>query len=90
MKELAGYLRGRQPGEVPDIIRDEMVRLGAPAETVSVHPDEVGAARDLFRWARAGDMLLLATQDQRQAVLDLVNTLQSAGWRPGASLPTEE
>ncbi len=90
VKELAGYLRGRQPGEVPDIIRDEMVRLGAPAETVSVHPDEVGAARDLFRWARAGDMLLLATQDQRQAVLDLVSTLQSAGWRPGASLPTEE
>ncbi len=38
----------------------------------------------------AGDMLLLSTLDQRQAVLDLVRTLQSEGWRPGASLRTEE
>ena len=90
VKELAGYLRGRQAGEVGGIIHDEIVRLGAPAETISLHPDEVDAARDLFRWARSGDMLLLATQVQRQAVLDLVGTLQSTGWRPGASLPTGE
>lgn len=87
VKELVDYLRGRPPGEVPRIIRDEIVRLGAPPEVVSVHPDELGATRDLFRWARAGDMLLLATQTQRRAVLDLVSALQSTGWRPGASLP---
>jgi UDP-N-acetylmuramyl tripeptide synthase len=90
VKELAGYERGREPGEVPGIIRDEIVRLGAPAETVSVHSSEVDAARDLFRWARAGDLLLLATQAQRTEVLDLVGALQGAGWRPGESLPTED
>lgn len=87
VKEMTEYLRGRPPGEVPRIIRDEIVRLGAPPEAVSVHPDELGAARDLFRWARVGDLLLLATQTQRKAVLALVGTLQHAGWRPGASLP---
>jgi len=82
-KDLAGYLRGREPGEVPGIIRDEMIRLGAPPETISLHPDEVDAARALFRWARPGDMLLLSTLAQRQEVLDLVSRLQSEGWEPG-------
>ena len=88
VKELAGYERGRRPGEVPGIIRDEIVRLGAPAETVSVHLNEVDAARDLVRWARAGDVLLLATQAQRREVLALVSALQHAGWQPGGPLPT--
>ncbi len=87
VKELVDYLRGRPLGEVPRIIRDEIVRLGAAPETVSVHPDELGATRDLFRWVRVGDMLLLPTQTQREAVLSLVSTLQRTGWRPGASLP---
>ena len=85
VKELSDYLRGRDPGEVPRIIQDELIRLGAPTETVSVHPDEVDAARALFRWARPGDMLLLSTLAQRQAVLDLVGRLQSEGWQPGAT-----
>jgi len=89
VKELIDYLRGRLPGEVPGIVRDEMVRLGAPPHIVSLHPDEVDAARDLFRWARAGDMLLLSALSQRQAVLDLVRRLQSVGWRPGGTLPEE-
>jgi len=87
VKELADYLRGREAGEVPGMIRDEMLRLGAPAETVSVHPNEVEAARDLFRWVQAGDMLLLSTLSEREAVLDLVSRLQSDGWQPGAALP---
>ncbi|MCH7564677.1 MAG: Mur ligase [Gemmatimonadetes bacterium] len=81
VKEMVDYLRGRPHGEVPRIIRDEIVRLGATPETVSVHPDELDATRDLFRWARVGDLLLLATQTQREAVLDLVSTLQSTGWK---------
>jgi len=89
VKELSDYLRGRKAREVPGIIRDEMVRLGAPAEMVSVHLDEVDATRDLFKWARAGDMLLLSTLAQRQQVLDLVRRLQSEGWRPGMALPLD-
>jgi len=79
VKELADYLRGREPGEISRIIQGEMVRLGAPAQTVSLHPDEVDAARALLEWARPGDMLLLSTLAQRQAVLDLVIRLQSEG-----------
>ncbi len=89
VKEMLAYLRGRRTGEVPGIIRDEMVRLGAPAETVSIHLDEVAAALALFRWARPGDMLLLSTLAQRQPVLDLVFRLQKEGWTPGMPLPSD-
>jgi UDP-N-acetylmuramyl tripeptide synthase len=83
IKELGDYLRGRQPGEIPRLIRDELVRLGAPAQAVSVHTDEVDAASALFEWARSGDMLLLSTLAQRRAVLDLVSRLHREGWQPG-------
>jgi len=87
VKELAGYLRGREPGEVPGIIRDELLRQGALEGAVSVHDDEVPAARALLDWSRPGDLLLFATQSQRAAVLQLVQDLEDAGWRPGAPLP---
>ena len=82
VKELSNYLRGRQAGEVPGIIRKELLRLGAPTGMISVHPDEVEATRGLFRWAQAGDLLLLSTLAQREQVLGLVRRLQSQGWGP--------
>jgi len=82
VKELTDYRRGREPGTVPEIIRREIMRLGAEAQVVSVHPDEVDATLGLFRWAQKGDLLLLSTQSQREQVLELVGRLQSDGWRP--------
>jgi len=86
VKEIPDYLRGRQAGEVSGIICKELGRLGAPAESVSVHFDEVDAARSLFRWAQPGDLLLLSTLSQRQPVLDLVRRLRRVGWRPGMAV----
>jgi hypothetical protein len=50
-----------------------------------MHPDEVEATRALLDWARPGDLLLLSTLSQRQAVLELVNELETGGWQPGGS-----
>jgi UDP-N-acetylmuramyl tripeptide synthase len=82
-KEILGYERGRPSGEVPEIIRREMERLGAPASAVSVHPNEVDAARTLIDWATPGDVVLLSTQGQRKEVLAFVRKLQGSG----SSLP---
>jgi UDP-N-acetylmuramyl tripeptide synthase len=87
VKELGEYLRGRQRGEVPEIIRSELARAGAPEQTVSVHEDETSAARTLLEWARDGDLILLSSQAQRDAVLRLVEALHAGGWRPGLPLP---
>lgn len=73
VKEMHHYLRGREPGEIPAIIRAELSVLGAPEETVSTHDDEVSAAGALLAWAQPGDFLLLSSQSDRNGVLALVN-----------------
>jgi UDP-N-acetylmuramyl tripeptide synthase len=72
VKEMDAYRRGRERGEIPQIIRNEMRRLGAPEASLSVHADEVEAAQQLLAWARPGDLLLLSTQAQRAQVLEMV------------------
>lgn len=87
VKELRDYLRGREPGEVPAIIREELLALGAEEHTISTHGDEVAAARALLEWAQEGDFLLLSSQSDRRAVLELMEAARASQWRPGLELP---
>ena len=59
VKELEGYLRGRQPGEVPRILRAELLRRGLPEAALFQRPTEVEAAQLALEWARPGDVLVL-------------------------------
>jgi cyanophycin synthetase len=59
VKENESQLRGRAPGEIPRILRDELERLGFPASAVSVAHSEVEAARYALDWAHPGDVLAL-------------------------------
>ena len=63
------------------------VGLGATPEQLSVHPDEVAAARHLLAWSEPGDVIVLSTQEDRAGVLALVKAADAASWRPGAPLP---
>jgi len=83
LKELERYLRGRSPGEVPDIMADELARRGVPAEAVSRPGTELAAVRDALAWARPGDLLLLTVHQDRPLVLALPERLRAAGWRAG-------
>ncbi len=87
IKELVAYRRGRAAGEVPEVIRQELLTLGAPVGSTTVHGNEVSAARALLEWARSGDLVLLSTHEQRAEVLALVHTLKAAGWAPGDPVP---
>jgi cyanophycin synthetase len=84
-KEMAEYTRGRPVGEIPGLIADEMLRLGAPSEAISQAPSELEAVRQALDWARPGDLLLLTVHGQRSEVLDLLGGLQKRGWSPGHS-----
>jgi UDP-N-acetylmuramyl tripeptide synthase len=59
VKEDEGHLRGRQPGEVPAIIRNALLRTGLPEAAVPICPSEVDAALMALEWARPGDALVL-------------------------------
>lgn len=87
VKEMDAYLRGRQPGEVPGIMADELRRAGMPAEAVVTPGSELPAARDALAWAEPGDLLVLALHQDRAAFLDLLERLREGGWRAGDPLP---
>jgi UDP-N-acetylmuramyl tripeptide synthase len=59
VKENETQLRGRAAGEMPRIIRAELLRLGLPDSSLPVRNSEVEAARCALDWARPGDVLAL-------------------------------
>ncbi len=59
VKENETQLRGRAPGEVPQIIRAELLRLGFAESAAPVRNSEVEAARCALEWSRPGDVLAL-------------------------------
>ncbi len=81
VKELPAMLRGRQAGEVPAILDDELRRRGAPDEALAHAPTEIAAVDQALAWARPGDLLILLIHSERGAVLA---RLERAGARPAA------
>jgi cyanophycin synthetase len=59
VKEDEAHLRGRVPGEIPHIIRAELLRLGFNASALPVRDNEFDAARYALEWAHPGDVLAL-------------------------------
>jgi UDP-N-acetylmuramyl tripeptide synthase len=84
-KEMAAYTRGRPVGEIPALIADEMLRLGAPVDSVSQAPSELDGVRQALEWSQPGDLLLLTVHGQREEVLALLDHLGERGWTPGHS-----
>lgn len=59
LKELEGYRRGREQGEVPALLGAELLRLGASPEQLVTVLDEVEAVEAALAWAQPGDLLVL-------------------------------
>jgi cyanophycin synthetase len=87
IKELARHLRGREPGEVPAILADEFLRLGASENQLVVVDSEMAGVREALAWARSGDLILLPVQGERDETLRLLRQLEEAQWKPGEDLP---
>jgi UDP-N-acetylmuramyl tripeptide synthase len=76
VKEDEAHLRGRTPGEIPRIIRDELLRLGLQESVLPVRDNEFDAARYALEWARPGDVLALPLHSPtaRAAVVSLLQS----------------
>ena len=59
VKETEAYLRGREPGEVPRVLRRELLRAGLPESALPVCMTELDAVRCALDWARPDDVLAL-------------------------------
>lgn len=89
LKDIGGYMRGRQPGEVPALLRNELLRRGVPMTAIVGCHDELDAACVALRWARPDDVLALPIHalEARADVSALLDMLRAQRWRPGEPLP---
>ena len=80
VKEDEGHLRGRQPGEVPAIIRNALLQRGLPEAAVPICPSEVDAALMALEWARPGDalVLLIHSSPARARMLEILQAWRNA------------
>ncbi len=86
LKEMAIYLRGRQPGEATTLIKDEFLKLGA-GEAIFSHADsELEAVKAALAECESGDLVLLPTHAERAAVIELMERLVAQRWEPGQRL----
>jgi cyanophycin synthetase len=91
LKDLEGFLRGREPGEVPELLRRELAAQGVGAERLWVVLPEEEAVLALLGWARNGDVLVLPVHglQARTAVGARLDRLQYGGWNAGDPLPRD-
>jgi cyanophycin synthetase len=73
VKETESYMRGRAPGEVPEILRAGLLRAGLRETSIEVHLSELGAVNRALAWAQPGDVLVMPVHDR--AVRDQVLAL---------------
>jgi UDP-N-acetylmuramyl tripeptide synthase len=79
VKENDAQLRGRAPGEVPRILRNELKRSGLPESALPVCNTEVEAARYALDWARPRDVLVfpMHSQPARAAVMAMLERMRA-------------
>ncbi|MCZ6598437.1 MAG: Mur ligase family protein, partial [Planctomycetota bacterium] len=87
VKAMPEYARGRDPAEVPRILRDELRTLGARPETLAHAANDLESLHRALEWARAGDVLLVPVHAQRAEILAFLEGLTRAEWTPGELLP---
>ena len=87
IKEELTLLRGREPGDVPRVLADELRRIGVHADRIEVAPSELAAVQRAFAWAQDGDLLVCPIHAEKVEVLGWLARLSSAGWRVGLPLP---
>jgi len=77
--ELPGYERGREPFEVPELIRHAAVKSGIPEKAIELFPSPREATALALSRARPGDLLVLLALTQRTEALSLVHEFIESG-----------
>ena len=71
------YLRGRQLGEIPALIRATSTALGLPADHVLIAPSPTAGAAAILDRLRPGDLALLLVHAERDEIFDLIAAAQT-------------
>ena len=85
---MLGYERGRESGEVADILRTALIEGGVAEDALVFHRDETDGVVDLLKWSQPGDVLVMPIHAiaARRVVREKLDRLRDRGWQPGQSL----
>ncbi len=88
LKDIDGYMRGRDQAEIAVILRDALQQAGVDSAAIRECLDEALAARQLLEWGRDGDLLVLPLHGvvARDETVALLTRLRDARWQPGEPL----
>jgi cyanophycin synthetase len=91
LKDIDGFMRGREAGEVAGLLRDALIAGDVRADAIETHLDEVDAARTTLAQAQPGDILVLPIHatEARARVTALLDRLHAGEWAAGMELPAE-
>ncbi|MGE0279000.1 MAG: Mur ligase family protein [Rhizobiaceae bacterium] len=67
------YLRGRQPGVIPTLIRATAISLGCPADRILLSETPTDGARRIISQLQPGDLALLLVHAERQEIFDMLS-----------------
>jgi UDP-N-acetylmuramyl tripeptide synthase len=69
IKEMGKVLRGRESGEVAQLLHHHLRAHGLAEGAISQAPSEIDAVEAALEWAKSGDLLLLLSHEARSEVL---------------------
>ena len=73
IKEMARYARGRDKGEVPELLRHRFLQLGASADILGYQEHELEGVREAVEWSRSGDILILLVHEDVGVVTEYLS-----------------
>jgi cyanophycin synthetase len=80
LKDIEGFLRGREAGEIPAMIEKTLISEGVKRANIKTELSEFAAAKVLVEWARASDVIVLPMHGTaaRQAMREWLDARLSA------------
>ena len=72
VSELAHYYRGRGPGEVYELIRDELLRCGAREDQIEHNDEEIESFDSALAWAQPGDLVIMLALTRSPELYDRI------------------
>jgi cyanophycin synthetase len=77
LREVPGYERGRERGEVTGILNDYLLEHGHSGTNVTTHNDEADTMKAALEWAQPGDLVVQLVHIDRDAVQEVLEN-----WSP--------
>ena len=73
--ELPGYLRGREPGDIPALLRAECLAWGIPADLILQASSPAEGAAQIMTLLQPGDLALLLVHSERDRIFRMLSGL---------------